>query len=524
MRQMIEFFKGLFDSDLWPPRWHCGYWTDFHGWLYIISDLAIWSAYFAIPIVIIKYIRTKTALRFQKIYFLFAVFILSCGLTHLFDAVTFWVPMYRLNALIRLITGIVSWLTIYHLIKILPTAFTLKTNDQLEAEITKNKVLVNELEDSNVSLKKQSNFIENILDSTIDFINVFDTQLNLLSVNKRTEELLNKTKADLIGKNFNELFPGAVGNEYHQQLIRSMSGLKVNQKVFIAPTGRFYETDFVILNENNIQYAVLVISRDITDNLEKEEKLIRLNEELNTQINKLNNANAELEQFAYILSHDLQSPLRKIQTFSSIVIESKEMDTNKIYLEKIGKSAKRMKDLIEDVLEFSKVSNQNEAFKIIDLNEIIDGVKNDLELMVINKKASIIFDALPKIVGVKHQISQVFTNLIGNSLKYCINEPVVTLTHSFITKASTEHPMKYVEIKIQDNGIGFDQKYSEDIFTPFKRLNNSLDYEGTGIGLALVKKIIEVHKGTIKAESTSGIGTLFTIYLPLDPNFEQLSD
>ena len=109
MNQIIEFFKKLFDSSDWPPRWHCGRWTEFHGWLYIISDLLIWSAYFTIPIVIIRYISKKQGIRFVRLYFLFAAFILACGATHFLDAVAFWIPAYRLNALVRLITGILSY-------------------------------------------------------------------------------------------------------------------------------------------------------------------------------------------------------------------------------------------------------------------------------------------------------------------------------------------------------------------------------------------------------------------------------
>ena len=135
MNQVTEFFSKLFDDSGFPPRWHCGKWTDFHGWLYIISDLMIWGAYFAIPTIIIRYITRKQEARFQRVYFLFASFILACGTTHLLDAITFWYPAYRLNALVRFGTGVVSWLTVFHLVKLLPVAFSLKTAEQLESEV-----------------------------------------------------------------------------------------------------------------------------------------------------------------------------------------------------------------------------------------------------------------------------------------------------------------------------------------------------------------------------------------------------
>jgi len=140
MNQVWDFLKKLFDTSDFPPRWHCGRWTAFHGWLYIISDLIIWSAYFAIPIIIVRFISKKYDVRFVRAYFLFAAFILACGATHFLDAIIFWYPLYRVSALLKLITGIVSWITVFYLIKLLPAAFSLKTTEQLEAEIAQRKL------------------------------------------------------------------------------------------------------------------------------------------------------------------------------------------------------------------------------------------------------------------------------------------------------------------------------------------------------------------------------------------------
>ena len=132
MDEIKDFFSGLFDTSLWSARWQCGYWSDFHGWLYIVSELLIWIAYFLIPLIILNYfLKKKTSLRFNKAYIYFAAFILLCGSTHFLDALMFWVPMYRLNALVRIVTAMVSLATVYHLIKILPEAFQQKTNVEL---------------------------------------------------------------------------------------------------------------------------------------------------------------------------------------------------------------------------------------------------------------------------------------------------------------------------------------------------------------------------------------------------------
>lgn len=140
MNQIVEFFSKLLDTSDFPARWHCGEWSDFHGWLYIIANLLIWSAYFMIPLFIIKYVfKQKEKARFNKIYILFASFIVACGSAHFIDAYIFWVPVYRLNALLLLVTGIISWITVFQIIKILPQVFSLKSPEALEKEITLRK-------------------------------------------------------------------------------------------------------------------------------------------------------------------------------------------------------------------------------------------------------------------------------------------------------------------------------------------------------------------------------------------------
>ena len=137
--QLKDFFSKIFDTADWPPRWHCGSWTDFHGWLYILSDLFTWAAYFAIPILLFRIINKRKDIPFPKIIWLFIGFILLCGTTHLFDAIIFWWPAYRLSALIRFFTAVVSIITVFAMYKILPIVYKIRTLEQLEAEIEERK-------------------------------------------------------------------------------------------------------------------------------------------------------------------------------------------------------------------------------------------------------------------------------------------------------------------------------------------------------------------------------------------------
>jgi PAS domain S-box-containing protein len=524
MKQITDFFYGLFAMDQWPERWHCGNWSDFHGWLYILSDITIWAAYFAIPIIIVKYIVQKSDLRFFTIYFLFAAFILACGLTHLLDALTFWFPIYRLNALVRFVTAIISWLTVYQLLKILPQAFSLKSAEDFEVEIERTRlaqqelILANQiLQDKNEELRRQSDFIKAILNSSVDYINVYNEKHELIVANRKAEEILGVSQEELIGKKVTEIFPRIETHKSYKDLIDAFKGEEISNKSSYLPLNkRYYDNYFIPLKNGNNVYAVLVIALDITDSKEKESSLQEKNKELERM-------NSELQQFAYVCSHDLQEPLRKIQTFMHLIQSnySHEESEDK-YISKVIESSGRMKTLVNDVLNYSRMTNVSEERERVDINEILDTVVLDYELTLLDKKAVIKYENLIPIEGIKHQITQLFSNLISNSLKFSSTHPIIqivskNLSALEISQYPTLHSeLDYVVYIYSDNGIGFDQQYSEKIFELFQRLNDRQTYSGTGIGLALCKKIVDNHHGLILAESTLGEGAVFKIILPVN--------
>ena len=367
MNSIIDFFSGLFESRLWPARWHCGYWSPFHGWLYISSDLMIWLAYFMIPIIIFNYVsRRKEVIKYSGIYLLFAAFILLCGTTHFLDASMFWVPMYRLNGLVRFITAVVSLMTVYYLIKILPEAFTQKTSIELEREI------------------------------------------------------------------------------------------------------------------NRREFAEL----------------------------KLAEANKSLAAFASIASHDLQEPLRKIKTFSSLLYEenSEKFSPGSIELaHKIIHSTERMQTMINDVLSLSTISEEIE-FTPVQIGDVISNVKEDLEIKIQEKQAMIQCGEIPLVEGNQSYLTQLFLNLIGNGIKFNYQKPVITITGERIGSR--------VFIKISDNGIGINESDLTKIFEAFSRLNAKTEFDGSGIGLTICKKIVNIHNGEIHVTSNPGQGSTFIFDLP----------
>jgi len=240
--------------------------------------------------------------------------------------------------------------------------------------------------------------------------------------------------------------------------------------------------------------------------------------ELNDQLIKTNH---ELEQFAYVSSHDLQEPLRKIQTFAEMLSSSISTDEkSQQFLDKINTSAKRMSNLIKDLLNYSRLSKTDEQFVKTDLNEVLKNIKNDFELLIQQKNAEVQNTTLPVINAIPIQINQLFYNLISNSLKFSETNPVIKISARILTLQEQQTipnltaEGKYVHITFEDNGIGFSQAHADQIFVIFQRLNDKQKYSGTGIGLAMCKKIVENHHGHIAAKGEQDKGAVFDIYLP----------
>lgn len=241
------------------------------------------------------------------------------------------------------------------------------------------------------------------------------------------------------------------------------------------------------------------------------------------QLNKdLENRNAELAQYAYLASHDLQEPLRKIITFIKIIEEKylKDIPEAKTEMSKVITSSERMRNLINALLSYSKLSSVS-LFGLVNLNDVVKDAMADLEITIKEKQAAINANQLPELEAIPGQMRQMFQNLLSNALKFSKTNvrPVINIFCEGINELSLEAAPdkagKYVRIDVSDNGIGLDESYIDKIFVIFQRLHGKTEYEGTGIGLAIVKKIIEKHNGLIGVKSKEGEGATFTIVLPV---------
>lgn len=275
------------------------------------------------------------------------------------------------------------------------------------------------------------------------------------------------------------------------------------------------EQKLVAINKN--------LELEIKERKASEEKIKQLNKQLLENIASLESANKDLDRFAFMASHDLQEPLRKIRMFSDrlhLKYQDVMDEDGRTNILRIQKAAERMQNLITDILTFSKITVDKSAFIETDINKLIDEVLVDLDEEVKSKNAKITIDKLPVLSVNPGLIKPLFQNLIGNALKYSKKDtiPVIRIIHedsTLVNGSGREGRDRYTKILIQDNGIGFDQKYAEEIFGMFKRLHHNAEFQGTGIGLALCKKIVEQHKGYISARSKVNEGSTFIISLPL---------
>lgn len=365
------------------------------------------------------------------------------------------------------------------------------------------------------------------------------SEFQVEQANAHMLELWGKKAEEVIGKPMASVFPEMLAQGFFHVLgnvFKNGERFMAEEVPLIIKRGEKFEKRFVSFvyepfkAPDGTVNAIVIVGHDVTHlvevrkdaqqhALEFEQQVSERTAELKNKNEELVFKNAELEQFTFLASHDLQEPLRKIQTFSGLMMYNlHDPGIVEKYVNKIVKSVSRMSGLIHSLLEYSKVSQTEQTFVDVDLNQTLRYVLDDLELPISEKRGVVRTDNLPVIGGDPRQLGQLFLNLIQNAIKFCNREPIVMITWHRVEepeKIAQKLPdeKKFICIDFDDNGIGFDQVFSEKIFEIFKRLHGPAEYAGTGIGLALCKKVVENHGGKITVESRVGKGTTFHVYL-----------
>lgn len=387
-------------------------------------------------------------------------------------------------------------------------------------------------------LQQLKTSFEQILNAAGEGICSLDADERITFANPTAAHLLGWDLAALTGRSAQEVFrpaPGRVNGHSYREEGRM-------ELVFQRPDGSEFTAEFcrAPLPGGGERPGAVVVFRDVTLRKRNQEELAR-------KAAELARSNAELEQFAFVASHDLQEPLRKIQAFGDRLREScreLSLGEGRDYLDRMQRAAARMQQLINDLLTFSRVLRSTRPFGPVDLHQLAHEVMGDLEARIEQTAARIIIGPLPTIEGDATQLRQLLQNLVSNALKFQPpgatpeveiqarwlppESPVAAVAPDLaeargIIPAHRPETVERCELTVRDNGIGFDEKYLDRIFAVFQRLHGRTEYEGTGVGLAVCRRIVERHGGHITARSKPGQGATFVVTLPVRQTVSRLS-
>jgi len=378
--------------------------------------------------------------------------------------------------------------------------------EQEELAVAGVAIDISDLVRAEKELRKSQQRYQFLSESAFEGLTVMEDGL-LTDVNSALLEMTGYAREDVLHKPAWDFFPSRIRTKFEERIRKGVEGQYEAQLTCKDQSIIDIEVlaKDVIMDGRHLRIAAI---RDITDRKAAERKL-------KEYAGKLEESNKNLEEFAYVASHDLQEPLRKIQAFGELLNTNLDGDIDsesRMFLGRMVNAANRMQKLINDLLSFSRITTRTNPRESVRLNELVKEVCGDLEIAIQQSEATISFDPLPTVYADPMQMRQLFQNLIGNALKFQAKDrpPMISL------KAVDGDDIKrgFYRIAISDNGIGFDPKFAERIFQVFERLHTKQDYQGTGIGLAICKKIVERHGGSIKAESAENVGTTFFVDLP----------
>ena len=381
--------------------------------------------------------------------------------------------------------------------------------DHLKEHIKKQ---ADKLKDAYNSLKESESQFRTLAENSPDLIIRINRDLNCLYVNSTVKELTGKSPEFFIGKNIDEIgLPKKHASSWEKMFLKLFETGKVIHKEHELSTVngfRFFKT--TIVPEYNLKGEIetaLTLTRDITERKELEDNLKEL-------VDELQRSNEELQQFAYVVSHDLHEPLRTITSFIQLLERRYKGQMDKDadeFIEYIVDGSFRMRQMIQDLLQYSRVTTTGGEFTKTNVKKVLEQTINDLKTMIDENHAVITHDPLPQITADEKQLQRVFQNLISNAIKFKKSDIPPKIN---ISAFKDEEDNEYV-FSISDNGIGIKKQYFDRIFNIFQRLHTKEEYEGTGIGLAVAKRIIERHGGRIWVESEPGVGSTFYFTVPI---------
>jgi two-component system, LuxR family, sensor kinase FixL len=494
---MSTFYEKLFSADFLPYG-NCYSWQPALVWLHALSDGLITLGYYSVPFTLIWFVRRRAPLRLRGLAMLFAGFLVAAGTTHLMSLWNLWHSAFRLEGVIKGVTAVLSVIAAIATIKLAPKVLKLASpnelesinrwlREQVEARATAEDKLRRLLEQERSTSEAR---VRSYFEAASQGIIVAAQDGQIVLVNRRTEEMFGYTRDELVGAQLERLLPLGLAVAH--------AGVRKDGTEFPVEIGVSY-----LETEGGVQALGFV--SDITGHQLAADHLAQANAELRR-------SNAELEQFAYIASHDLQEPLRMIISYMTLLQRrycgrlDREADE---FIHYAVDGASRMKRMIQDFLSVSRIGTQAIRIETVPALAIVQNAVSNLKAAIDESGAIITVGELPTIPADGGLLTQVFQNLVGNAIKFRRDGPPRVNVSAALIGGNWV-------FSVSDDGIGVEPQYADRIFRIFERLHPPQKYQGSGIGLAVSKKIVERHGGRMWLDSQRGEGALFSFSIPAE--------